>query len=97
MKKRIGSLLLSLALCLSLLPTTALATETPAQHTDHCVCGKTTHATVKWLDGVEHRRFPTHQEGLLLPDGGCDDHQPLDACERHGPLPERAQHHSRIG
>ena len=37
MKKRVLSVILALCMCMSLLPTTAGATE-PA-HTDHCVCG----------------------------------------------------------
>ena len=38
MKKRILSIVLSIVMLVSLLPTTALALETPS-HTDHCVCG----------------------------------------------------------
>ena len=54
MKKKALSLLLTLALCLSLLPTAAWATEdeggsSPAaqsgeSHTDHCICGAEHHA-----------------------------------------------------
>ena len=53
MKKKALSLLLTLALCLSLLPTAAWATEdeggsSPAAqsgetHADHCICGANHH------------------------------------------------------
>ncbi len=58
MKKRVLSALMALAMCLTLLPTAALAEE---EH-QHCVCGKTSHVDIgdhteesqitfdKWLD-----------------------------------------------
>ena len=60
MKKRILSCLMALALCLTLLPATALATETEQAHPDHPICGlncshtgETKHpnafANAKWL------------------------------------------------
>lgn len=42
MKKRILSCFMALALCLTLLPTAALAAE---KH-QHCICGKTTHVDI---------------------------------------------------
>ena len=63
MKKRILSCFMALALCLTLLPTAALAAE---GHT-HCICGKTTHVDIgdhtgehqitcdKWLASYDGR------------------------------------------
>ena len=55
MTRRIFSILLTLALCLTLLPTAALAEDT-ATHANHCVCGAThsavgDHTTEGVLDG----------------------------------------------
>ena len=47
MKQRSLSIFLVLALCLTLLPTAALASETgEGQHTGHCICGAATHQSV---------------------------------------------------
>ena len=43
MKKRILSCLMALALCLTLLPTAALA---EGGHQDHCLCGKTHNSNI---------------------------------------------------
>ena len=81
MKKRILSCLMALALCLTLLPATALAADAEP-HTTHCLCGAdhsseikthqkadtTTFATAKGLSTYQSSSTPD----LMVDDGSAD-------------------------
>ena len=71
MKKRITSVLLALALCLTLLPTAALAAD---EHTSHCLCGKETHidkcngTAVTWEKWTDTAALPSKAGNYYLAD-----------------------------
>lgn len=68
MKKRCLSFLLSLCLCLSLLPTAALAAE--GTHSDHCVCGNSSTAVNGHTHDISAPTWTAWTETNSLPSSG---------------------------
>ena len=106
MKKRILSCFMALALCLTLLPTAALAADAEQAHPDHPICGKncshtgeTAHpdafTNAKWLSSDNY--------GLRIAEGETQDGKPLEKDKNCWKLPagtyyllEGAEHSSTL-